>query len=426
MADDIETREKGLIRRLADSTPSIRNRALKNLKRFMAKRPEFTETEMLKLWRGLFFAMFHADKAHSQLELAQEFANIIDVLQTKEAKELYVLGFYSTMSSMWSRIDRHRLDKFMSLVRIFTSAAFERELFEEAVSRIRDPATPVGLIFHLIDVWPLEHCTSVDSVRPFVHVLESSADKAVRKRVSESVFAPLVKQWDRADLLECVRKEAMDLGGRAETLDPNRKSLYALAQSIEQRLFAVQASKKTFASSFASGEAVDPQGKLEERKSVRKIPAVVVGSKGAQTHATPKDVEEEVGDEEEEGEWEREGEGDNISMKTNRRATKSPKNAVFVPVKRKQQQKGRQEQEREENRDEKDDENRQKIGKQSKRLQRTSKKKIDVAEEIMADDDDDDDVHGGKVPVASRSNGSKKKPTAVDEDARPSKRRKTK
>ena len=49
-------------RALASGGQKQRDAALAALSRWLASRSEVDETEMLKLWKGLFYAMWHADK----------------------------------------------------------------------------------------------------------------------------------------------------------------------------------------------------------------------------------------------------------------------------------------------------------------------------------------------------------------------------
>jgi hypothetical protein len=53
-------------RALASGATRQRDTALTALSRWLASRPSVEEAEMLKLWKGLFYAMWHADKAPVQ------------------------------------------------------------------------------------------------------------------------------------------------------------------------------------------------------------------------------------------------------------------------------------------------------------------------------------------------------------------------
>ena len=56
-------------RALASGAQKQRDAALAALSRWLASRSEVDETEMLKLWKGLFYAMWHADKPAVQASL---------------------------------------------------------------------------------------------------------------------------------------------------------------------------------------------------------------------------------------------------------------------------------------------------------------------------------------------------------------------
>jgi len=57
-------------RALASGAQKQRDAALAALSRWLASRKEVDETEMLKLWKGLFYAMWHADKPAVQVRPA--------------------------------------------------------------------------------------------------------------------------------------------------------------------------------------------------------------------------------------------------------------------------------------------------------------------------------------------------------------------
>ena len=58
-------------RALAAGGQKQRDAALAALSRWLASRSEVDDTEMLKLWKGLFYAMWHADKPAVQARRAR-------------------------------------------------------------------------------------------------------------------------------------------------------------------------------------------------------------------------------------------------------------------------------------------------------------------------------------------------------------------
>lgn len=106
--------------------------------------------EYLKLWKGLFYCMWMADKPKYQHELAERLARLTKSLSlapkddSKEGGEegtdedepvdladilppalLYVRAFWETMCREWRGIDRLRLNKYYYLMQQFLKVSFE-------------------------------------------------------------------------------------------------------------------------------------------------------------------------------------------------------------------------------------------------------------------------------------------------------------
>ena len=54
-------------RALASNSKKQRDGALAALSRWLAARPSVAEADLLKVWKGMFYAMWHADKAPVQV-----------------------------------------------------------------------------------------------------------------------------------------------------------------------------------------------------------------------------------------------------------------------------------------------------------------------------------------------------------------------
>ena len=84
--------------------------------------------DVLKLWKGLFYALWMCDRPLPQQALAQDLADLVYVLPTPArggdngGEEVVVVaawlrGFWATMAREWTGIDVLRMDKFLLLVR---------------------------------------------------------------------------------------------------------------------------------------------------------------------------------------------------------------------------------------------------------------------------------------------------------------------
>lgn len=70
---DTMDKEKSLAIKLADNEKKVRTRALAQLRNYIqsksAKSEEFTEQDLVKLWKGLHYCMWMADKPLIQVNL---------------------------------------------------------------------------------------------------------------------------------------------------------------------------------------------------------------------------------------------------------------------------------------------------------------------------------------------------------------------
>jgi ribosomal RNA-processing protein 1 len=78
------------------------------------------------VWKGLFYCFWHSDKTPVQQELAQRLSNLVSDLKPLNVAVTFWETFLDTMAREWSSIDRLRLDKFMSLVRMFMHSTLKR------------------------------------------------------------------------------------------------------------------------------------------------------------------------------------------------------------------------------------------------------------------------------------------------------------
>ncbi|KAK3389488.1 hypothetical protein B0H63DRAFT_492421 [Podospora didyma] len=114
------------IKNLASSDRKIRTSALASLQSFLSARQVASALgplDVLKLWKGLFFAMWMCDRAIPQQNLCAELADLIFILP-RDAVVPWLRGFWTTMSREWTGIDVLRMEKFLLLVRRTVGAGF--------------------------------------------------------------------------------------------------------------------------------------------------------------------------------------------------------------------------------------------------------------------------------------------------------------
>ncbi|KAK4166617.1 ribosomal RNA-processing protein 1 [Cladorrhinum sp. PSN259] len=125
----MSTQERSMpfIKNLASSDRKIRTQALTSLHTFLSAKhisASLSTLDILKLWKGLFFALWMCDRAVPQQNLCNELASLIDVLP-RNAVVPWLRGFWATMSREWTGIDVLRMEKFLLLVRRVVGAAFK-------------------------------------------------------------------------------------------------------------------------------------------------------------------------------------------------------------------------------------------------------------------------------------------------------------
>ncbi|KAH6635716.1 nucleolar protein,Nop52-domain-containing protein, partial [Chaetomium sp. MPI-SDFR-AT-0129] len=122
-----QERSMPFIKNLASSDRKIRTSALASLHAFLSARQvasALTPLDTLKLWKGLFFALWMCDRAIPQQNLCNELADLIFVLP-RDAVSTWLRGFWATMAREWTSIDVLRMEKFLLLVRRVVGAGFK-------------------------------------------------------------------------------------------------------------------------------------------------------------------------------------------------------------------------------------------------------------------------------------------------------------
>ncbi|KAK0641997.1 nucleolar protein,Nop52-domain-containing protein [Cercophora newfieldiana] len=121
-----QERTMPFIKNLASSDRKTRTSALASLHTFLSARQvasSLKPIDILKLWKGLFFALWMCDRAIPQQTLCAELADLIYVLP-RESIVPWLRGFWATMSREWTGIDVLRMEKFLLLVRRVVGASF--------------------------------------------------------------------------------------------------------------------------------------------------------------------------------------------------------------------------------------------------------------------------------------------------------------
>jgi ribosomal RNA-processing protein 1 len=110
--------ELSLAKRLAHSSdPRVRAAATATLSKWLSER-DADIGEYLQLWKAVFYAFWHSDKVPVQQELALNLSRLVRVVSPNDERVyLFLSAFFTTMQREWGGIDKHRVDKYLSLLR---------------------------------------------------------------------------------------------------------------------------------------------------------------------------------------------------------------------------------------------------------------------------------------------------------------------
>ncbi|KAI3472427.1 hypothetical protein Pfo_029548 [Paulownia fortunei] len=206
-----------LIKHLASCNTTVRSQSLRLLQTWLVSQSQqLSDSDIKKLWKGLFYCLWHADKTPNQLALINRLTSLFLSLQPSLSLEFF-RGFLVTLRREWPGIDRLRLDKFYLLIRRFMKALFElmrlRKWDVDVVGEYfgvlendgflaEDKLQGNGVNYHVASVF-LEELQGVGFpvrkevvdviLRPFFAVMMRSKDRILLGKVKSCLFDELVK-----------------------------------------------------------------------------------------------------------------------------------------------------------------------------------------------------------------------------------------
>ncbi|XP_059403009.1 ribosomal RNA processing protein 1 homolog A [Carassius carassius] len=208
--------------KLASNEKPVRSKALVKLRKYMSARSEraegFSEEELLKIWKGLFYCIWMQDKPLLQEELSTKISRLLHSFRTLDSQFLYVKTFLLTMKREWNGIDRLRMDKFYQLVRFVFREVFEMLKRQQWESRLvtqflqifsaqllhSSSVAPAGLVLHVLDLYMTElalvgsaELTAEQNqtfIEPFFKTVAKTKDRVLLKAIGSSIFNTIVDQ----------------------------------------------------------------------------------------------------------------------------------------------------------------------------------------------------------------------------------------
>lgn len=226
-----------LAKHLASCNKSTRDKALRLLKSWLPSQDHVSDDEMKKIWKGLFYCVWHADKQPVQIELINRLSSLLLSLHLPLSVH-YFEGFLTTMRREWSGIDFLRLDKFYLLIRRFLYHFFlvlkknswDLELssrlmgvLEEKTLLATDKHPAQGVNYHISEVFlqelkpflPIRLETLDVLFNPFLSLMKKSADKVLLNKIKFGIFDFLLRSGEK--LLELKKAgNDVDSGNQVE------------------------------------------------------------------------------------------------------------------------------------------------------------------------------------------------------------------
>jgi len=190
----------------------IRTSALASLHAFLSARQvaaNLSSLDILKLWKGLFYALWMCDRAIPQQNLCAELADLIFVLP-QEAVIPWLRGFWATMSREWTSIDVLRMEKFLLLVRRVVCAGFrwmKAQSGERKKGEHTWDARKVEDILGLLKEWPFSLEDEVQALATLGND-QTSLTQTIPIGLRLHVLDVWVDEAEKVGLLEKEDKEA--------------------------------------------------------------------------------------------------------------------------------------------------------------------------------------------------------------------------
>ncbi|CAF0719841.1 unnamed protein product [Rotaria sordida] len=218
--------ERILVHKLVDSSKAQRTKAIERLKSWINARTLnptsfFTYDDLIKIWKGLYYNMWMADKPILQDQLATQISSWIHEFRDNDQARLYIDAGFATFAREWWGIDRWRLSKFMTFVRYFLreSCVFLKNLkwfkadilkftkmLRQNVLSANGNRSCDGLKLHITDIY-LEELAQIGGIElkpkklilllsPFFNIIKTSENEVLIKHVYKNLFLPIIQYSD--------------------------------------------------------------------------------------------------------------------------------------------------------------------------------------------------------------------------------------
>eukprot|EP00441_Pelagodinium_beii_P045319 CAMPEP_0197626124 /NCGR_PEP_ID=MMETSP1338-20131121/5239_1 /TAXON_ID=43686 ORGANISM="Pelagodinium beii, Strain RCC1491" /NCGR_SAMPLE_ID=MMETSP1338 /ASSEMBLY_ACC=CAM_ASM_000754 /LENGTH=420 /DNA_ID=CAMNT_0043196643 /DNA_START=48 /DNA_END=1307 /DNA_ORIENTATION=+ len=290
-------------KRLAHTDKVVRDRGFKTLKKWLQSHAELERLEFMKLWKGLYFGMWMADKRPVQQELAVNVALLLNDIP-REKRNLWIDTFWETMRDAWEKLDVHRINKYMLFLRIVLAESFKdlrvggwqleevksrAEILAQSVPKLTNSAPSVGISIQLTRIlWDellpqlgQSPKASQEVVMAFLEPFISLAEWSYVDSLVRSIHDNIIKRAP-PELRDALTKRVLEGAAKPDIPKKSREALYDTADELEKasRLAAditspllkqaVAAAKSKTLSPAATKASAPDEGKKKKAKAKKK------------------------------------------------------------------------------------------------------------------------------------------------------------
>ncbi|KAK9464340.1 hypothetical protein V1512DRAFT_268574 [Lipomyces arxii] len=219
MTTKTQTRlQSDLLKRLAANDRPTREKGLDSLSTLLSQPEKLDNLDMLKIWKGLYYCMWMADRPKVQESIATKLGQLVESVDEINLMS-FIEAFWITICRDWRSIDVLRVDKYYLLIRRVVYYTFKRlytqdwtgleaytVILSEYPLNFTDLKIPDAIKYHIIDIYIDELEKAIEGVeetlpiselmKPFDTTLTKSHNKTVKKRVKEELLTDeRLKKW---------------------------------------------------------------------------------------------------------------------------------------------------------------------------------------------------------------------------------------
>ncbi|KAI9604492.1 hypothetical protein KEM48_000727 [Puccinia striiformis f. sp. tritici PST-130] len=261
---------------LASNDKLTRDRAVKALRKFLSGQSQEEDSFQEQLFATggeeelLSHQIGNPSNLKTPISTSTSSDRILDQISTTQTALSFWKQFWIELSSEWQGVDKHRLDKYLLLMRRFLSVSFEillrvnwhaqaielwSEILKDTILNVADFKTPLSITYHITDIFLSELNRVLQNkgdhkpapilklLNPFMHGLSNSRPGTVTfQKIIDNIFDPLFANLDLfiSDRTQVPKSSTIEIYTSFEThliSSDNSKNLTSIRNEILDLLF---------------------------------------------------------------------------------------------------------------------------------------------------------------------------------------------